>query len=86
MNSRDKRVILSSSFYVSCVDRTCEICGVPIFAGEKSISYGYVDRREGRKYRMWVCRDCNIDSPEGSAHYIQRYLYDNRFIEDIWEE
>lgn len=83
MTVRDLKIILSASWYRSTVDRYCELCGMPIYEGEYCNTYGYVDRREGTKGRMWVCGLCDIDDASGAEGHVQQFLYENRFIIEV---
>lgn len=80
-----KRAILSSDFVVHAkTEHTCEVCGMPIAKGESCYSYGYADRKECKRKRMWLCANCDIDSPSDQQQFIKDWLRENRFIEEIW--
>lgn len=87
---RELIIILSVRRSTPKADCRCGICNGEVFLGEEALSVGLVDRMESKKARWIVCSLCEEifthPSAEDSPPHIQRYLYENRFSREIWEQ
>ena len=72
-------IILSARHSTVAEDHICPVCGLPIYKGEKCFSYGIVDRKEGTKRRVYSC--CEL---EPYTSFVERYMYDNRMVEEVF--
>ena len=76
---RELQIILSARHTVAADDHFCEVCGLPIYAGQKCFSYGIADRKHSQMKRLYTC--CDLDAYTAP---IERWMYDNRMLEEVF--
>lgn len=84
----EMRVVLSIRTSRARTDKDCAICGMEIPKGWKHTSVGILDRMEGTRERWYCCQECGqvfeYGSAENAPEYVQRYLLENRFTDEVW--
>jgi len=84
------RVVLSRRRSKLNTVQECKVCHAQLDKGTHVTSFSVVDRKSGTLERWYMCEDheymLNYNSVEDCEVYLQQYLLDSRFTNEVWFE
>ncbi len=68
----------------------CYICNIELYENDVCSSFGIIDRQHQSKERIYTCMNhsmiFNYSTVANLERWQQEYLYENRFINEVWYE